>query len=103
MALSHAEKMSDTAVMLDGMTANSERLAKRGLTPELLESIKEQHTKVMRVNSEQETLKARLKEKTSEYETEEAKLDTMLSEARKMIKLEMPQESWKEFGIQAKR
>ena len=54
-------------------------------------------------NSEQEALKARLKEKTAELEAECAGLFEIASEVRKIIKLEMPQESWKEFGIQAKR
>lgn len=103
MALSFAEKMDETTVMIDGCKANQERLAKRGLTPELMTRFSEQHDKVRRINSEQEALKARLKEKTAELEAECATLFEIATEVRKIIKLEMPQESWKEFGIQAKR
>lgn len=103
MALSYAEKMNEASVMLSGLEAKAERLAKRGLTPEFLMKIKERHNKVMQTNSEQEALKARLKEKTSQLNAECAELDEMLTEARKIVKLEMPPESWKEFGIQAKR
>lgn len=101
--ISYAEKMNEVSVMLSGLQANSERLAKRGLTPEFLTRFSELHNKVQQINSEQETLKAKQKEKTSQLETEYVELDKMASEARKIVKLEMPPESWKEFGIQAKR
>jgi hypothetical protein len=55
------------------------------------------------LDTEQETLKARLKEKTLEFDTRMAELIKQLSEARKVVKLEMPQESWKEFGITDKK
>ncbi len=102
-SLSYAQRMDEINVMVDGCAANQERLAKRGLTQELLARFIEQHSKVKRVNSEQEALKARLKEKTAELEAECVILFEIASEIRKIIKLEMPQESWKEFGIQAKR
>lgn len=103
MALSYAERMDEITVMVDGCTAHQERLSKRGLTQELLTRFIEQQGKVRRINSEQEALKARLKEKSAELEAECAVLFKIAAEVRKIIKLEMPQESWKEFGIQAKR
>jgi hypothetical protein len=44
-----------------------------------------------------------LKEKTLEFDIRMAELIKQLSEARKVVKLEMPQESWKEFGITDKK
>jgi hypothetical protein len=102
MALSYADRMDEITVMIDGCTAHQERLSKRGLTQELMTRFIEQHGKVRRINSDQEALKARLKEKSAELEAELAILFEIASEIRKVIKLEMPQESWKEFGIQAK-
>jgi len=52
---------------------------------------------------EQEKLKADLKSKT---ESLNALLDSLAgkySEARKLVKLEIPQSQWKEFGINDKR
>lgn len=63
--ISYAEKMNEVSVMLNGLEANSERLAKRGLTPEFLERFKGLHNKVIQIDSEQEALKAKQKEKTS--------------------------------------
>ena len=57
----------------------------------------------IRLNGEQETLKAKLKEKTVELDTMMSSLTKKTSEARKIIKLDMPQASWREFGIEDKR
>ena len=48
-------------------------------------------------------LKAKLKTKTAALETKMDELGAMMSEARKVVKLEMESESWKSFGISASR
>ena len=48
-------------------------------------------------------LKAKLKTKTAALETKMDELGAMMSEARKVVKLEMESESWKSFGISATR
>jgi hypothetical protein len=55
------------------------------------------------LNTEQETLKAKLKEKTEEFDKAFAAMLKKAGEARKIIKLDMPHSSWSEFGIDDKR
>ena len=50
-------------------------------------------------NAEQEALKSRLKEKTTALDANMAELQQKVSEAKKVVKLAIPQASWKEFGI----
>ena len=56
-------------------------------------------TTIGELNAEQEALKSRLKEKTAQIDEAVVSLKAKLSEARKVIKLELPQTGWKEFGI----
>ena len=55
------------------------------------------------LNGEQETLKAKLKVKTEELDAAMAAMNKKSAEARKIIKLDMPQSTWREFGIEDKR
>lgn len=57
----------------------------------------------MNVNAEQEKLKAQLKEKTAEFNKITKELDETFSLLRKFIKISVPKELWKEFGIVDKR
>ncbi|MBN2041825.1 MAG: hypothetical protein JW864_17450 [Spirochaetes bacterium] len=53
----------------------------------------------MSIDNEQEDLKAQLKMKTASLDTKVNELGKMLSESKKLVKLEMEQESWKSFRI----
>lgn len=98
-----ARQMNDIRLMLTGLKANRDRLAKRGVTPEYLQDFTELYEQVMRVDSEQEALKARLKEKTRELQDGVAVLSARYRQAKKIVKLEIPQEGWLEFGIEDKK
>lgn len=100
---SYANKMAEIKVMISGLLCNAERLAKRGVAAEFIADFNARFQKVQELNSEQEALKAKLKMKTSEFETELAGLEAKASEARKIVKIEMEQESWRAFGIDAPR
>jgi len=54
---------------------------------------------VQTLDDEQEDLKAKLKTKTASLDSNIETLEKLLSEARKVVKLEMEKESWKSFGI----
>jgi hypothetical protein len=56
-----------------------------------------------RINQSQETLKARLKEKIAECDATFAAMRKRTAEARKIIKIDIPQPLWREFGIEDKR
>jgi hypothetical protein len=55
------------------------------------------------LNKEQETLKAKLKEKTEEFDIAFDAMRKKAAEARKIIQLDMSQSSWREFGIDDKQ
>jgi FMN-dependent NADH-azoreductase len=89
--------------MASGLDQNNDRVAKRGLTKDFVKKLNETVAAAQTLENEQESLKARLKEKTASFDANMAELVKQLSEAKKVIKLEMPQETWKEFGIEDKK
>ncbi|MBN2351761.1 MAG: hypothetical protein JXD23_04255 [Spirochaetales bacterium] len=100
---SYAEQLKAAKVMLAGLKANSARLSKRGLTADFINKLEQTFTNVMTLDNDQEDLKAKLKSKTAELKKQAKVQLKMLSEATKVVKLEMEKESWKSFGIQASR
>lgn len=99
---SYAESISQTKVMVDGMTGNLSNLP-QNLDEAFVKKLSEINVKAVALNSEQEKLKADLKTKTSELETLLVDMGKQYDFAKKRIKLDFPQEQWKEFGIADKR
>lgn len=99
----YAQKMSNAKVMLDGLQSNLEQLKKRGIDQEFLTRFKAHLEKTIHLNSEQEKLKADLKLKTAALTLELKELTALYNEAKKMVKVQLSQEQWKEFGIEDKR
>ena len=101
--LSYSKQITDSQVMLSGITANQSVLAGRKIDKTFATDLGNIIEDCVRLNNEQEQFKARLKEKTQELNDRLKELDTKTKEARKIVKLDMPQASWKEFGIADKR
>jgi hypothetical protein len=100
---SFADKVEEIHLMLGGLASNTDKLAKRGVSPEFLTAFTKAYNDLRALDLEQAALIARQKEKTVEINE---KLDETLNfyrEARKVVKLDIPQESWKEFGIAVQR
>ena len=93
------ETLARAGLMVAGLKVNSDRLKRRGLDEGFIASLEGLNKSIGELNAEQEALKSRLKEKTAQIDEAFASLKTKLSEARKVIKLELPQTGWKEFGI----
>ena len=102
-AKTYAQTISDSQVMVKGIKDNQIVLAQRKINEEFANSMQADIDASIRLNGEQETLKAKLKEKTVELDNMMTSLTKKTSEARKIIKLDMPQASWREFGIEDKR
>jgi len=100
---SYAEQMNNSKTMIAGLKQHTERLSKRGLDGEFLTNIETNYTEAQTLDNEQEKLKAELKTKTETLKLKVKDLSKMYAEARKIIKIEMEQSSWKEFGINDKR
>ena len=93
------ETLTGAGLMVAGLKGNIDKLKRRGLDEGFVASLEGLNKTVGELNAEQEALKSRLKEKTAQIDEAVASLKDKLSEARKVIKLELPQTGWKEFGI----
>ena len=100
---SYSKTITDTQVMVNGIKDNQEILSKRQIDDKFAENLQEDINTCIALNNEQETLKAKLKAKTEELSKTMATMNKKSSEARKIIKLDMPQSTWREFGIEDKR
>ncbi len=100
---SYAEEINTAKLMVAGLKVKSDRVAKRGISADFTSKLEALQNDARSLDNEQEALKARQKEKTVELEKKMKDMKKMLSEANKAVKLEMEKESWKEFGIGAKR
>ena len=104
MKKSFAESINNAQVMYAGMLNNEAEVAKRGWSVDKTrQELGGTREAAIALNDEQEKLKAQLKMKTAELDAKMAQLDTLMNEARKVVKLGFPQAQWKEFGITDKR
>lgn len=90
-------------VMNAGLKNNPDRIARRGLDSAFQTGFEERIQRLLTLNENQEKAKADLKTFTADIERELLELDREYSEAQKVVKLEFPQEQWKEFGITVTR
>jgi membrane protease subunit (stomatin/prohibitin family) len=99
----YAQKVSDATVLVQGIRDNQEVLGKRQIDNVFADSLQADIDTAVTLNNEQESLKAKLKAKTAELDAVMTTLAKKTGEARKIIKIDMPQSSWREFGINDKR
>jgi seryl-tRNA synthetase len=102
MPKSYAEQIADVQVMLSGLRNNIEQLSQRGITTEFVDKLSANVSEAVTFNNEQEKLKADLKAKTSQLKTKLTEVSKTFSEAKKIVKLDIPKDRWKEFGISDK-
>ena len=100
---SYAEVINDAKLMVSGLKSNTDRVSKRGLDKDFISKLESIMVKSQTLDNEQEDLKAKLKTKTSELDNEMMELEKLMSESKKVVKLEMPQETWQAFGISDKK
>ena len=97
------EILSRTEVLTKGIRNNLCRLKIRGIDETFATRVETLRDQVVRLEFEQSGLRSRLKEKTSEVNSSMSDLKAVLSEARILVKLQIPQTGWKEFGISDKK
>ena len=100
---SYSRTITYTQVMVNGIKDNKKVLSKRQIDDKFADSLQVNVDICIALNNEQETLKAKLKAKTEELDKAMAEMNKKSSEARKIIKLDMPKSTWREFGIEDKR
>ncbi len=99
----YAEVISQAQVMATGLKNNQAEIAKRGIGADFVTELEQIRIEAIALNDEQERLKAELKLKTEALNAKMDIIHTKLSEARKVVKLSIPQSQWLEFGIGDKR
>lgn len=100
---SFAETINSGKVMLTGLQANAEAVAVRGIDAAFITNLQNTITSCETLNGEQESLKAALRAKTAELDAQLVALKSMLSEAKKVVKLAVDKARWLEFGVSDKR
>ncbi|WP_132018204.1 hypothetical protein [Hydrogenispora ethanolica] len=103
MNFSIADRIRRSQNMLAGLNANSEKLAKRGIDAQFLTQYTAEYQTAIDLDGEHEAAKARAKERTAAFHSQLEKADEYYAQARKLVKLEIPQDLWKEFGIYDER
>ena len=98
-----AATIEDIHLMLGGLAKNADRLVKRGVSEEFITKFKAAYDELRTLDQERAALMARQKEKTSAVNEKLKENLEYYREARQIIKLDLPQESWKEFGITAQK
>ena len=88
---------------LSNSSKNAERLSKRGISADFIDKFSAAYDELLQLDRDQAALIARQKEKTLETNQKLAENREYYREARKIVKLELPQESWKEFGVAAQK
>jgi len=99
MKSSYADQINAARLMLNGLKNQGKVLAKRGLDDAFANNFDTVLAAVQKLDGEQESLKARLAEKTAELNAKLEEVAKAASEVKKLVKLDLPKESWKEFGI----
>jgi hypothetical protein len=97
--INYANFLKEAGLVLAGMTANADILAKRGLDAEFVATYGNKMKELTTAFSEQAAMKARIMEKTNQRLALQTEMYDMFRLARKTVKLALDKESWREFGI----
>ena len=100
---SYAEQISGAQVMVAGLRGNAAQVNRRGIDDQFINKLEADRNDAAALNDQQEKLKADLKSKTAELDAKMAEMEKGVTEAKKIVKLDFPQDQWKQFGIEDKR
>lgn len=99
---SFAETLTTAQFLVKVLKEKGENLPV-GVTAELRDKLDTVNQKAFQANTEQEKLKALLKEKTAELDKHLTEIEEIYAYLKKYIKIGVPQELWREFGIEDKK
>ena len=98
-----AEIVNKSRLMIAGLRNNAAEVNRRGIDASFITEYENELQELERLDAEQERLKAELKMKTEAALTKRKQVESKLSEAKKVVKLSLPQAKWVEFGMEDKR
>lgn len=99
----YADRISKAQVMVAGLRANAALVNRRGLDEMFINRLDGDRLSAGTLNDQQEKLKGDLNLKTVELDAKMGEMDKEFAEAKKIVKMDFPQEQWKQFGIDDKR
>lgn len=99
---SFADNLAENQVLVKALQERGGELPV-GVTPEMVEELDKLTKGLLQANVEQERLKSQLKDKTAEAKKMSESLVKTKSLVRKYIKIGIPQQLWREFGITDKK
>jgi hypothetical protein len=97
------QTLSKGRLLVSGIRKNAALLGARGMNEELADGLDAKVSVLATLDNEQESLKAQLKTKSDELKRKQAELMAEISKNTLIIKADVPQTQWIEFGITAKR
>ncbi len=98
-----ATELTQTSLLLTGLAAHAEVLSKRGLDSAFITQFNAKYDELIETYAAQQAFKARMMEKTDERDTKRSEVRHLYRLSRKLVKLELPPETWREFGITDQR
>ena len=98
-----ADQLRNFQNMLGGLSGNQAKLEKLGINNQFLLDFTAAYNMAQELDIEHEAAKAQAKEKNLQFHQRMATANQLYRKARKIVKLEMGQETWKEFGISDQR
>ena len=98
-----ADQLTQAQEMLAGITAHEAELTKWGIDTMFVADMTSHYNNALDAHNNGLAFKARHMEKTAECRKYLDKLSDLSSVARKQVKIALPQETWREFGITDQR
>ena len=99
----YAASVDSAQVMLAGIRRHASELSRRGIDAAFQTELEAKINTTIAENNEQEKRKADLKAQTVIVDKSVKGMNAMVAEAQKIVKMDIPKEQWKEFGIQSKQ
>ncbi|WP_191015633.1 hypothetical protein [Treponema zioleckii] len=98
-----AEQLSAARLMADGLKQKADAVSGVGITEAKVKELENLTELLASQNSEQEALKAALKNKTAAVDETRKKLSDCMSTMKKLVKVVVDKNDWVAFGISDKQ
>jgi len=97
--MTFAKNIEEGQLILSGLNNHAESAAKRGIGAEFIAQLKTVLEEIRAIENTRKLTKAEHMESTALLNSKLKEYAQIKSEAKKVIKLEFPKETWRAFGI----
>jgi hypothetical protein len=94
-----AQRLVSAKNIIAGLAAHVETLSKRGFTQEVIDQMSGLYDQAVKQDDARNALKARSQEATTQAEETMTELESFCGDAKKIIRMDLPEETWPEFGF----